>query len=90
MGSTLVEVNGVGAWAYVVELTDGLRVRLALDDCQRMGLGPGMRIPVHLLGQEARLFVIDITELPPVAWVTLVRRVRPEGGSQLDPDLALF
>jgi hypothetical protein len=29
---TLVALNGAEAWAYVVELTDELRVRLALDD----------------------------------------------------------
>ena len=78
MGSTLIDVNGVGAWAYVIELADGLRVRLALDDCQRMDLGPGQRVPVWRLGREAWLFVTNVTELPPVAWVTLARRVHPE------------
>ena len=78
MGSTLVELNGVGAWAYVVELAEGLRVRLTLDDCQRMDLGPGLRVPVRLTGQpEERLFVTDVTELPPVAWVTLAKRAHP-------------
>jgi hypothetical protein len=74
--STLVEVNGVGAWAYVVELAEGLRLRQTLDDHQWMDLGLGQRIPVRLLGQEARLFVTNVTELPPVAWVTLAKPVR--------------
>ena len=78
MGSALVEVNGVGAWVSVVELADGLRVRLALDDCQRMDMGTGQRVPVRLAGQpEVRLFVTDVTELPPVAWVTLAKRAHP-------------
>ena len=78
MGSTLVEVNGVGAWAYVVKLAGGLRVRLALDDCQRMDLGTGQRVPVRVAGQpEMRLFVTHVTELPPVAWVTLAKRAHP-------------
>jgi len=76
MGSTLVEVNGVGVWAYVLELADGLRVRLALDDCQRMDLGTGQRVLVRLAGEDLRLFVTNVTELPPVAWVTLAKRVR--------------
>jgi len=73
---TLVVLDGV--WAYVVELPDGLRVRLALDDCQRVDLGTGRRVPVRLARQpDERLFVTDVTELPPVAWVTLAKRVHP-------------
>ena len=81
MGCTLIDLNGVGAWAYVVELADGLRVRLALDDCQRVDLGPGQRVLVRLLGREVRLFVTEVTELPPVAWFTLAKRVHPDRGA---------
>jgi hypothetical protein len=76
VGSTLVELNGVGAWAYVVELADSLRIRLALDDWLRMDLGTGQRVVVRLAGQDVRLFVTDVIEMPPVAWVTMVKRVR--------------
>lgn len=75
MGSTLVKLNGVCVWAYVVELADGLRVPLALDDCQRVDLGTGQCVSVRLPGQpEVRLFVTDVTELP-LAWVALAKRV---------------
>lgn len=75
--STLVVLNGVGVWAYVVELVDGLRVRLALDDWQRMNLGTGQRIPIQLPGAaDAWLFVTNVIELPPVVWVAMARRVK--------------
>lgn len=80
MGSVRVGVNGAEVWAYVVELDDGLRVRLALDDWQRLNLGVGQRIPVRLSGKaDVWLFVTDVTELPPVAWVVMAKRVRAAG-----------
>lgn len=83
MSSTLVELNGIGAWAYVVELAEGLRVRLTLDDCQRMDLGTGQRVLVRLAGESLRLFVTNVTELPPVAWVTLAKRVQPDRNASM-------
>ena len=78
MGSTLLEVNGLEALAYVIELADGLRVRLALDDWQRMNLGTGQRIPVKLPGAaDLWLFVTNVIELPPVVWVVMAKRVKP-------------
>ena len=80
MGSVLVAVNGSEAWGYVVELDDGLRVRFALDDWQRMNLDTGRRVPVRLLGKDdVWLYITHVTELPPVVWVMLARRVRAAG-----------
>jgi hypothetical protein len=76
VGSSLVALNGSEAWAYVVELDDGLRVRFALDDWQRMNLGIGQRIPVRLPGKpDVWLFITHVTELPPIVWVMLAKRV---------------
>src|SRR4051812_15089202 len=51
MGSVLVALNGADVWAYVVETDDGLRVRFALDDWQRLNLGQGQRIRVRVSGK---------------------------------------
>lgn len=76
MGSSLVALNGSEAWAYVIELTDGFRLRFALDDWHRMNLRIGQRVPVRLPGKmDAWLFITHVTELPPIVWVVLARRV---------------
>jgi hypothetical protein len=70
-----------GGVAYVVELDDGLRVRLALDDWERLGPYRGQRIFVRLPGkQDVWLIVTNVTELPPIVWVFMVRRARAEHG----------
>lgn len=75
-----VALNGAEVWAYVVETGDGLRVRFSLDDWQRLNLGPGQRVPVRLPGKDdVWLFVTGTTELPPIVWVTMARRVRVAG-----------
>ena len=38
---TLVAVNGNELWGNAVETTDGLRLRFALDDWDRLGLCEG-------------------------------------------------
>jgi hypothetical protein len=75
-----VTLNGTEVWAYVVETDDGLRVRFALDDWQRLNLGRGQRIPVRLSGKEdVWLFITSVTERPPIVWVMLARRIRAAG-----------
>lgn len=75
-----VTLNGTEVWAYVVETDDGLRVRFALDDWQRLNLGSGQRIPVRLPGKgEMWLFITTVTEAPPVVWVLMARRIRAAG-----------
>jgi hypothetical protein len=77
MGSSLIALNGAEAWAYVVELDDGLRVRFALDDWLQLNVGIGQRVPVRLLGKaDVWLFITHVTELPPVVWVIMSTRVR--------------
>ena len=67
MGSLLVTLNGAALWAYVVETDDGLRVRLGLDEWQRLELGGGQRVPVRLQGKEdVWLFITHVAESPPI------------------------
>jgi hypothetical protein len=55
----------------------GLRVRLALDDWLRLNLIEGLRVPVGLHGRaDVWLYVTTVTELPPVGWVTMEKRLR--------------
>ena len=66
-----VALNGSEVWAYVVETDEGLRVRF---------VAPVQRVPVRVAGKDdVWLFVTTVTELPPVVWVTMARRVRAAG-----------
>lgn len=79
-GSQQVGLNGYGVWAYVVELDGGLRMRVSLDDWEKLGLHRGQRIPVRRDGRDDEwLFVAEVVELPPMAWVVLGNRVRAAG-----------
>lgn len=79
MGSVVVGLNGLLVWAYVVELADGFRVRLDVNDWQKLNLNVGQRIPVRLpRRQDVWMFVEWATEVPPVAWLQL-RRLRVAG-----------
>jgi hypothetical protein len=77
---SVIGMNGYQVWAYVVELADGARIRVSLDEWQKMNLGVGQRILVRV-GEEADvwLFITHVTELPPVVWVVTERRVRAAG-----------
>lgn len=76
----LIELNGSAVWAYVVEHGRGFRIRLALDDWQRLNLGLGQRLTVHLPGvNDPRLFVTGVSEEPPVVWVTVAKQIRAAG-----------
>lgn len=73
----LIELNGAEVWAFVVEDAGGFRIRLSLDDWQRLNLALGQRLPVRFPGANAvRLFVTAATEQPPVVWVTVAERLR--------------
>lgn len=80
MGSILVALNGTEVWALVVETDEGMRVRFGLDDWQRMNIGQGQRLPVRVANRdEAWLFITNVSEQPPVAWVTMARRIWAAG-----------
>ena len=72
---TVVGLNGAEVGAYVVELVGGLRLRIGLDDWDRLGLYRGQVVVVRLARRaELRLVVTEVTDVPPVVWITLVRR----------------
>jgi hypothetical protein len=53
-------------------------MRLALDDWHKLGLDIGRRVPVRVAERaDAWLFVSHVTELPPVVWVVMERRIPP-------------
>jgi hypothetical protein len=80
MASCVVGVNGYGVWAHVVELDDGFRMRFSIDDWEKLNLGEGMRIPIRLpRGGDSWLFITSVTEVLPVVWVVLGRRLRVAG-----------
>ena len=80
MGSVVIGMNGFEVWAYVVETAEGLRVRFSLDDWQKMDLGVGRRVPVRLPWKADQwLFITHATELPPIVWVMMARKVRAAG-----------
>lgn len=80
MGSVLVVLNGAEVWGHIVELDGGFRIRFDANDWQRLKLNQGQRIPVRISGKEdVWLFITTVTELPPIVWVTMARRVRVAG-----------
>lgn len=76
-GSEQVGLNGFEVWAYVVELDGGLRMRLDLNDWERVGLCRGQRVPVRREGRRDEwMFLAEVVELPPLVWVVFANRVR--------------
>ncbi len=76
-GCVQIALNGFQVWAYLVELDGGLRMRLSLDDWERMGLCRGQRLPVRRPGRRDEwLFLAEVVELPPLVWIVLANRVR--------------
>ena len=65
---------------HVVGLDGGIRMQLDLSDWERMGLYRGERVPVRRPGRKDEwLFITNVTERPPLAWVMLAARVRATG-----------
>jgi hypothetical protein len=44
----VVGLNGFQLWVYIVALADGVRLRLALDDWNKLDLDVGRRVPVRV------------------------------------------
>ncbi len=78
--SLFLTLNGAEVWGYVVELDRGMRIRFSIDDWERLGLFRGQRIPVRLPQKADQwLYLAEVTETPPVVWVTMAERVRAVG-----------
>jgi hypothetical protein len=79
-GSEQLTVNGKLVWGYVVELVDGLRFRVSIDEWQRLDLHRGQRVTVQRgVGPELGMVLAETTNVPPVTWVVLARVTRAAG-----------
>jgi len=72
-GTGPVTVNGVAAYAYYnVGDTGLIRLRLSVDEYDRLGLSEGHRARVGLPGREpAEVLVTAVRRVPPVVWLDL-------------------
>jgi hypothetical protein len=73
---TAIEINGSLVWGFVMELGRGLRLRLSVDDWDRLCLHLGQRIKTKISNRfVASLIATDVVEVPPVVWIVLSHRV---------------
>jgi hypothetical protein len=71
-----IQLNGSVVWGFVLEVGRGLRLRLSVDDWERLSINPGQRIPVRIPNRfDASLVVGELVEVPPVVWIMLTHRV---------------
>jgi hypothetical protein len=71
-GTGLVSWGSETVYAYYT--TDGrtLRVRISVDEADRLGLTEGLRAWVRLPGREATdVLVLRVARVPPMVWVEL-------------------
>lgn len=72
-GAGPVAVNGATVYGYWAARGDGTRLRLGLDDWDRLGVQPGQRVKVGWAGQPPQELLIAAADRnPPVVWVELV------------------
>jgi hypothetical protein len=69
---TAIQLSGFTVWGLVVEVGRGVRMRLSVDDWERLSLNRGQRIRVKIPNRfDAWLIVSDLAEVPPVVWIML-------------------
>jgi hypothetical protein len=68
-----VTVNGVAVYAYYnVGDAGPIRLRVSVDESDRLGLAEGLRVRVGLPGREpAEVLVAEVRRVPPVVWLDL-------------------
>ena len=72
-GTGPVEVNGTVVYAYFTEGESGsVRLRVSVDEWDRLGIAEGLRVRVGLPGREAvDVLVTDAHRIPPFVWLDL-------------------
>lgn len=76
-----IELNGLVVYAYVVQDEAGTRVRVSLDDWEKLGLAPGARVRVGGGGREPEALLLTAAEQqPPVVWLHLRRLTTRRAG----------
>ena len=68
-----VAVAGATFYAYFTEAADGsARLRLSVDEWDRLGLDEGRRVRVGFPGRgPAEVLVTEVRRVPPVVWLDL-------------------
>jgi hypothetical protein len=72
-GTGPVEVNGNTVYAYFNVGDVGLiRLRVSVDECDRLDLAEGRRVRVGLPDREpVEVLVAEVRRVPPVVWLDL-------------------
>jgi len=83
-GTGPVGVNGTTVYAYYTQNDDSIRLRISVDEADRLGLIDGMRLKITFPGMKAMDFLATSTDRnPPYVWLQLAPLVplalRPAG-----------
>ena len=71
-GTGPVRVNKEEVYGYYSSEGDSLRLRLSLDEWDRLGLCQGQQVKVGLPGRElCNMLITTETNTPPVIWLDL-------------------
>jgi hypothetical protein len=71
-GTGPIAVAGITLYAYYTEAAGALRVRVSVDEWDRLGLCEGQRVRVVLPGREAaELLLTAALRTPPFVWLDL-------------------
>lgn len=71
-GTGPVAVNGTTVYAYYMQDDNLLRVRISVDEAERLGIFDGLRVAVALPSEETKnLLVTALNRIPPYVWVHL-------------------
>lgn len=79
-GAGPVGVNGAGVYGYFAEEAGRVRLRIGLDDWDRLGLCEGHQVAVRLPDREpVTVLLLAARRDPPVVWLELAPLVRRVG-----------
>jgi hypothetical protein len=71
-GTGPVGVNGTTVYAYYTQNDNSIRVRISVDEADRLGLLDGMRLKIALPGKKAMDYLATATDrTPPYVWLQL-------------------
>ena len=71
-GTGQVRLDGAAVYGYFAGDAGRFRLRLAIDDWDRLGLVEGRRVRVELPGREPTdVLIVAAARVPPVVWAEL-------------------
>jgi hypothetical protein len=80
-GAGPVSVGGVTVYGYFDATGGGVRLRLSVDDWDRLDLCEGRRVAVRLPGRDAEeLLVAAADRVPPFVWADLTPAAKRRAG----------